>query len=196
MITLGNHYSLDFFIDETNAMDCFNRYEWKPYNPLKESKRYGLSLTSLDGKMEGVPDLDSLYEYNKNNKTNYREMDFNKPTELFYKIDGLSTFLDPISHLLGRSHILKLEQGGFFPPHRDLDPETFRLIVLINKCESPYFNLFLNGDPLKLERHILYFLNTRMEHSVFSYERCIFGVFNIKVCGESLDFLRANLSSK
>ena len=39
--------------------------EWKPYNVRKPNNRWGLSITSLDGGLSGIPDLDSVYEYNK-----------------------------------------------------------------------------------------------------------------------------------
>ena len=47
-------------------------FEYIKYNPRKDINRYGLSITSLDGGLSGRPDLDSLYEYNKENNTNYR----------------------------------------------------------------------------------------------------------------------------
>ena len=39
-----------------------DNFEYVRYNPRKNVPRYGLSITSLDGGVSGVPDLDSLYE--------------------------------------------------------------------------------------------------------------------------------------
>ena len=35
-------------------------FEYVKYNPRKDINRYGLSITSIDGGVTGVPDLDSL----------------------------------------------------------------------------------------------------------------------------------------
>ena len=42
-------------------------FDYVKYNPRKPIARYGLSLTSLDGGLSGIPDLDSLHEYNQEN---------------------------------------------------------------------------------------------------------------------------------
>ena len=39
--------------------------KWVQYNPRKNIPREGLSITSLDGGFSGIPDLDSLKEYNE-----------------------------------------------------------------------------------------------------------------------------------
>ena len=57
-----------------------DNFEYVRYNPRKNVPRYGLSITSLDGGVSGVPDLDSLYEYNKEHGTTYREYSFTVPT--------------------------------------------------------------------------------------------------------------------
>jgi len=60
-----------------NLIKEMERYQddWKPYNVRKPNNRWGLSITSLDGELSGIPDLDSLYEYNKNNGTNITNQD-------------------------------------------------------------------------------------------------------------------------
>ena len=131
MSNLGNWSRLRFKIDleklnlELNAFDK----SWLPYNTLKpDNRREGLSLTSLDGKMTGWPDLESLLEINKKNGTTYNELDFKYFTSVFQEcesIHGLCQHFAP----LGRTHFLRLNSGGHFPPHRDLDPYSFRIIV-------------------------------------------------------------------
>tara|TARA_B100001057_G_C22729505_1_gene903164 strand:+ start:556 stop:834 length:279 start_codon:yes stop_codon:yes gene_type:complete len=37
--------------------------DWKRYNPNKPNNRWGLSITSLDGGLSGIPDLTSLKTY-------------------------------------------------------------------------------------------------------------------------------------
>ena len=37
--------------------------DWKKYNPNKLNNRWGLSITSIDGGLSGIPDLTSLRDY-------------------------------------------------------------------------------------------------------------------------------------
>ena len=53
---------------------------WVPYNPREKIERYGCSITSLDGNDSGIPDLDSVLEYNFENATTYEEKDFRVQT--------------------------------------------------------------------------------------------------------------------
>ena len=56
---------------DTKASDV----KWVQYNPRKPIARWGASITSLDGGTSGIPDLDSLKEYNKEHGTDYTEKD-------------------------------------------------------------------------------------------------------------------------
>lgn len=148
---------------------------WVQYNPRKNIQRWGASLTSLDGGVSGVPDLDSLYEYNKQHGTNYTEKDFKFPTPAYKQY---FSFLDDKFNL-GRSHIIRLGTGGFFPYHRDFDADTFRLVYTIQGCESHNLVWIVNGQVIKLENKRWYYINTKMIHSVFSFFGCEFVVFNV-----------------
>ena len=148
---------------------------WVKYNPRKDVLRWGSSLTSLDGGTSGVPDLDSLYEYNKENGTSYTEKDFSTKTETYKKY---FTFLDE-KFDLGRSHLLKLGVGGFFPYHRDFDPNTLRLIYTISGCESHNLVWIVNNQVISLQNRRWYYINTKMIHSVFSFFGSEFVVFNV-----------------
>ena len=65
----GQLIELDITTDAEAMIAWANEFDWVKYNPRKDINRWGLSITSLDGGITGVPDLDSLYEYNKENKT-------------------------------------------------------------------------------------------------------------------------------
>ena len=58
-------------------------FEYVRYNPRKDINRWGLSITSLDGGLSGLPDLDSVLEYNRDHGTNYNERDFKVPTPVY-----------------------------------------------------------------------------------------------------------------
>ncbi len=148
---------------------------WVQYNPRKNVNRWGVSLTSLDGESSGIPDLDSLYEYNRINNTKYCESDFNKPTPIFAKSFGfLSEHFE-----LGRSHIIRLGVGGFFPYHRDLDQNTFRLIYTFSGCQEASLVWILDNQIIRLNNHRWYYINTKKVHSVFSFFGSEFAVFNV-----------------
>src|SRR6056300_469298 len=114
----GNFIELDVTTDAEKLVAWANDFEWVKYNPRKDVNRWGLSLTSLDGGLSGIPDLDSIYEYNKENNTNYGERDFVVKTPAYY-YNSLQTLIDPIEQHIFRSHIIRLDPGGFFPAHRD-----------------------------------------------------------------------------
>ncbi len=147
---------------------------WHPYNPRKNIERYGCSITSLDGNDIGIPDLDSVLEYNNENQTSYEEKDFNVPTH----------HSAPFRHFLkrfqvGRCHYLKLPPGGFFPWHRDVDTDSFRIIYTIEHC-NPVDFVWLEDDKLiELQDQRWYYINTRKKHCVFSFQTAVFAVFNV-----------------
>lgn len=152
-----------------------SQIQWVQYNPRKTVARLGASLTSLDGKMTGIPDLDSLFEFNRQNGTRYTEKDFKFKTSLY---DQYFKFLDSYFDL-GRSHLIRLGSGGYFPYHRDFDTDTFRLIYTISGCEPHNLVWILNDQVLKLQDRRWYFVNTKMIHSLFSFTGSDFAVFNV-----------------
>lgn len=147
---------------------------WKQYNPRKKINRWGRSLTSLDGHNTGIPDLDSLYEYNKLNGTNYRESDFRTLTDEGKKFEFLTESFD-----LGRSHLIKLDAGGYFPYHRDLGPEVFRLIYCVSGCEPTNLVWIIDDKVVKLQNRRWYYVNTKKVHATFAFNTCVFAVFNV-----------------
>ena len=147
---------------------------WIPYNPRKNIERFGCSITSLDGKDTGIPDLDSVYEYNLENRTSYEEKDFCVATK---HAKPFNNFLNRFQ--VGRCHFIKLPPGGFFPWHRDIDSNTFRIIYTIEHC-NPVDLVWLEDDKIiELQDQRWYYINTRKKHCVFSFQTAIFAVFNV-----------------
>ena len=117
--SLGDIVPLDFVIDISlvkNQLLTF-KDEWKLHHPRKPNNRQGLSITSYDGKLSGVPDLDSLVEYNSLNNTKIRDIDIKTRTPVAEQITALHPILNTFNSL-GRSHFIRLNRGGFFPIHR------------------------------------------------------------------------------
>ena len=195
LFALGNIIPLNIHIDCKVIKEDISHYSahFKPYNPRKNGyNRYGLSLTSLDGGFSGVPDLDSLFEYNKINKTSYGEPSFRKTTPLFQSSSALKAALNPFKGLLGRSHILKLDKGGFFPPHRDLSDTSFRLFIPL--VDSPHYVFILNEQKISFRTGQLYCLNTKLPHSLFSFtDDSLFIILNIDLNRNSIQSIYKHL---
>ena len=173
LLTFGDKIELNLFCNVGNLLKEIKDFQWHQYNPRKEMNRQGLSVTSLDGKLGGI-DLDSLYEYNKINNTNYTELSFRTKTEVYYKSQELQTIIQPLDPWVCRTHLLKLSKGGDFPPHRDWlgksPQESLRIIVVIHQCTPNTFYFIYDGDLLNNIKHgQAYFINTNKEHSLFSF---------------------------
>lgn len=164
------YFQLDLPLPKLKTEDL----PWVMYNPRKKIDRWGSSLTSLDGKTGGIPDLDSLREYNIEHGTNYREKDFNVKTPSYESFRFLDDHFD-----LGRSHIIRLGAGGYFPYHRDSDSETFRIIYTISGCEDHNLVWIQHNSVIRLANQKWYYINTKMVHSVFSFFSSEFAVFNV-----------------
>ena len=192
----GNVIEFDFPLWDTGrAQSILDKHPgWVRYQPHKPNNRWGLSVTSLDGGFSGEPDLYSLRDWNAMNGTTYWEADFKARTNVVEFIPELNPFLDFFGNSLGRVHFLKLNAGGFFPPHRDngaiVDSPTFRILVPINNFGKNQMKWIQEEEVLNLEPGRTYFINTTIPHSLFSFtDDFTMLVLNIVVTNEILDKL-------
>lgn len=168
-----------------NGLSQFSE-NWKPYNLRKPNNRWGLSITSLDGGLSGIPDLDSLYEYNKQNNTEITNHDINTYTDVYHKIPELQKVIEPWKPWLGRCHFLKLNSGGFFPEHYDLNKLDFtyedtRLIAFVNNNNMSTMKFLYEDTVMNVKEGSLYWFNASKRHSVFSMlDNCIMIIFCLK----------------
>lgn len=189
----GDQVKLNIYQNSKTMLERLIQFDdnWTKYNPRKHINRWGLSVTNLDGNLGPGPDLDSLYEYNKENNTNIIESNFIVPTPVY---DVLKLYCDPFKEWLFRSHILKLKPGGFFPSHVDNMGSTidsFRLIVpllVCNPLDGGYF-IYQYDNVLHWNYGSLYFLNTCKRHTIFNAndeDDHIVLIMNIKLTEESV----------
>lgn len=158
------------------VMDELQKYPrdiWPRYNPRKPIERYCLDLTQVPGLTDNVS---SLNEYNIANNKKYRNKDFNQPTEIYDNLPTLKNILEPFRPWLGRTHVIRIDAGGYFPPHYDTvtgnDNEyDIRLVAAINNTQKQNFKWLYDFDDkvLNLELGELYIINTGKPHSVFSF---------------------------
>lgn len=180
------------FVDWTEQNFTYVRY-----NPRKPIERYGLSITSLDGGLSGYPDLDSLPEYNRVNTPQLHETDFNVPTPV-YDYPELKVILDPIKEHICRSHVLKLDPSGYFPPHRDYRRDvfnTFRLLIPLTNMNPPRHNFVMEDKIVHWEEGAMYFVDTAKMHYLFnaSFEPTYMIVINAILNTTTVDYVLSNL---
>ena len=193
----GDFYSLKNYCDIKNIQEQLKLYEndWVLYNPRKDISRYGLSITSLDGGLSGIPDLDSIKEYNIKNNLSLDETNFNLKTELWPVVKEV---LEPYGKNLGRTHFIKMSRGGYFPPHRDQysrELNSFRLFLPVKGCNPPNTYFILDNRILNFDHGRLYFINTCKEHTLFTTgNESLFIVANVILNNESVDLVLNNLS--
>lgn len=174
--------------DHRSAMDELSTYprdSWPRYNPRKPIERYCLDLTQIPGGNENVS---SLNEYNRSTGTRYMNRDFTEPTEVYHGLPTISKILDPFNPWLGRTHVIRIDAGGYFPPHYDsviADDSEYdvRLVAGINNVNNRTFKWLYDTDDrvLDLESGSIYLINTSKPHSVFSFVNdAIFVVANLR----------------
>ena len=100
LLTYGDFIQLKNSCNSKELLEEIKDFEWKQYNPRKNINRYGLSVTSSDGTMNGI-DLDSIAEYNKENNTKYNESSFKTFTEVYHKCDETQKLVEPFNHGYG-----------------------------------------------------------------------------------------------
>jgi len=198
LIRYGDCYQLKNPPDVNhNFLNDIKRFDndWKPYNPRKKIERYGLSITSLDGQLSGIPDIDSIREYNLKHNLELDEPDFKTKTPVY---QYASKWLDPFEGFIGRTHVIKMPPGGCFPPHRDeysIEMVSFRLFIPLINCNYPKMFFILDGKTLYFDHGSVYFINTCKEHTVFTVaDESYFIVANIILSEESVEAVLDNMS--
>lgn len=203
---LGDWIKLKMRVDTSLIMQELASFDshWKKYNPRKDIKRSGLSVTSFDGQLSGIPDLDSLSEYNKENGTSFNNFTCTVATEVFHKSKELQRILHPFKDHLLRTHFIRLDAGGYFPPHRDCFPEDpnsqneqIRLLFLIKNCGSDTFKFLYQDHVMPLNNGECYYFNGNKTHSVFSMkDNCIFLVANLRFDNELYAILTKEMNDQ
>jgi len=147
--------------------------DWKPYNPKKPNNRWGLSVTSIDGELSGIPDLTSLRDYELQTGKKVQNIDLNVPTEVYKQSEELQNILKPYLPWLTRCHFLRMDRGGFFPDHFDIvqagnyAADEIRLVGFVNVDEYN-FKWIYDDKIINKNNGTLWYFNASKRHSVFS----------------------------
>lgn len=193
----GKIVDLDHYMNPGPFLKQTENYKWIQYNPRKNFPRWGQSITSLDGGMSGIPDIDSILEYCIKNKVKLAETDFDKKTPLW---EYAKPALEDYSDYLGRTHVIKMDPGGCFPSHRDehnIEIPNFRLFIPLKNCNPPLNWFVLDKQVLHFDHGKVYFIDTCLEHTVFTTNATsYFIVANIRLCKESVETVLKNMMSR
>ena len=176
LCNMGNivKLKLNFNTDDVlRKLEQFND-NWCPYNVKKDkvNNRWGLPLTSHSGDVTDNYHLNSFGYMQKYHDIEMREENFTTPTEVYNALPEIASMVEHFRPDIGRVHFLRIDQGGFFPPHRDFAgcfPEHFRLLAVFGKCKPENYVHLLDGTTFYPEPGFLYFVNFQLDHSVFSF---------------------------
>jgi hypothetical protein len=192
ILSYGQIFPLRISCDTGKLVNEISRFSFAQYNPNKPIARKGLSVTSLNGDLNGL-DLDSL------SGSIYDESSFRTLTDVYYNSEEVRKLVDPFKNHLGRTHFLKILKGGYFPPHRDefsLEQKSFRIIVPIKAFNPPNHYFIHNDQIINMNEGTAYFVNTNIVHSSFSFSNDnLMLIINVLSSAESYDkLLRSVLS--
>ena len=176
LCNMGDTIKLKWKINEHEVLEQLEQFKdnWCPYNVKKDANnnRWGLPITSHSGDVMDNYHLNSFGYMQKYHDVELKEENFTTPTEVYNKIPELAKLVDAFAPDIGRVHLLRVDQGGFFPPHRDfpgVGPEWMRLLLVFGKCKPENFVHMLDGKPMYPDPGYLYFVNFQKDHSVFSF---------------------------
>lgn len=190
LATLGALASLRLNVCRNTLLGELSKFEshWYDYAPNKPAtKRFALSITSTDGTMAGVGSLEELCPGQKGSS----ELDYNQVTEVYNSSTEIQKVINKFLPNIGRSRLVNIKPGGYFPPHRDIDvrnlPDHFRLFLPLSDF-SGNDAVFIIDDKIRyLETGRLYFIDTTKIHSVFAYENSFCLMISLPLTHESID---------
>jgi hypothetical protein len=197
----GNQIELTLRADAKQILEDIKQFDsdWHQYNVFKPNiKRFGLDIINESGELVPGPAVNSLIEWNKKYGTEWGERDFTKTTPVYDASKELQKLIEPIKDFAVRTHILKLPQGGFFPPHRDncwIDQDTFRLIVPLANPNPRPMRFILEDKTLYWNIGQMYAVNTTLEHCLFNMGNAdsLWLVINTLVTEDAVKFICNNM---
>jgi hypothetical protein len=187
LTNLGDTVKLKLNINEHDVLNQLEKFKnnWTPYNKEKDihdgvrNNRWGLPITSHSGDVMDNYHLNSFGYMQRYHNIEMKESDFTTPTEVYNTVPDLKKLVDVFAPDIGRVHLLRVDQGGFFPPHRDfpgVGPEYFRLLCVFGKSKPEHFVHMLDGKVFYPDPGYVYFINFQKDHSVFSFTNGLYAL--------------------
>ena len=198
--SFGDFIELDLpHWDQETIEAVKNEPDWIYYNQFKPGfNRWAIPLVSPDGSYN--PNyVGSLNDYYRNTGNLVEEKDFKVKTPIVSKYHALQRSIDFWGEDICRSHILKLDKGGFFPPHRDstwvMPVNMFRIAIPLMNFGQYQAKWYLEDKALNFEMGKTYFINTSKIHHLFSFvDNAIIVILSVQVTDSSIKKLIAHHS--
>lgn len=144
--------------------------------------------------------LNSFGHMQRYHDVEMKEENFTTPTEVYNKIPQLASLVDAFAPDIGRVHLLRVDEGGFFPPHRDfpgVGPEYFRLLCTFGKAQPENYAHILDKQLIYPDPEYVHFINFQKEHSVFSYTNGLYSlILTVKLNQRTHDLIIKNSMSE
>lgn len=204
LCNMGDTVKLKFRFDPVMVLNQLYEFRdnWCPYNVKKDkvNNRWGLPLTSHSGDVLDNYHLNSFGYMQKYHDVEMKEENFSTPTQVYHRVPQVSKIVDLFRPDIGRVHFLRIDQGGFFPPHRDfvgISPEYVRLLAVFGKCTAENYVQLIDGKPFYPESGSLYFINFQLDHSVFSFSDGLHSlILTVKLNERTYDIITKNTVSE
>jgi hypothetical protein len=198
---LGNQVKTKWFINPFEVEKQLEQFKenWCPYNVKKDTKnnRWGLPVTSHTGDVMDNYHLNSFGYMQKYHDVEMKEENFTTPTDVYRAIPDIAKLVDIFAPDIGRVHLLRIDQGGFFPPHRDyqgIAPEYLRLLCVFGRCSPENYVQLIDGKPLYPEAGWVYLTNFQLDHSVFSFSDNLYSlILTVKLNERTHHLIMKNL---
>ena len=197
LCNMGKLSKLKLNFNPHETLDRLKQFDnnWCPYNVKKDTvnNRWGLPVTSHSRDVMDNYHLNSFGYMQRYHDIEMKEENFVTPTEVYKQIPEIANLVDMFAPDIGRVHILRVDKGGFFPPHRDFpspDPEYFRLFGVFGKCKPENYTFLLDGQPVYPEAGHMYFCNFQLDHSVFSFSDSVYNlILTVKITQRTYDLI-------
>ena len=204
LCNLGDMVKLKLKVNGHDLVQQLSQFEsnWCPYNQKKDAhnNRWGLPVTSHTGDVMDNYHLNSFGHMQRYHDVEMKEENFTTPTEVYKNIPQLASLVDVFAPDIGRVHLLRVDEGGFFPPHRDfpgVGPEYFRLLCTFGKAQPENYAHILDKQLIYPDPEYVHFINFQKEHSVFSYTNGLYSlILTIKLNQRTHDLIIKNSMSE
>lgn len=200
LINMGNYVKTKWQINPDGVEQQLSQFKdnWCPYNSKKDTvnNRWGLPVTSHTGDVMDNYHLNSFGYMQNYHNVEMKEENFTTPTDVYNAIPDIKKLVDTFAPDIGRVHVLRIDKGGFFPPHRDftgVSPEYFRLLTVFGKCSPENYAQIVDGKLIYPEAGWTYFVNTQLDHSVFSFSDNLYClILTVKLNQRTFDLIMNN----
>ena len=174
------NYSQKWIQEAESNLDQLNKElslfdnDWEPY--LKKAwapnNREGLVLVGLEGSSHSE-NLSIPQSRIKTGNEFLLDQDFNHKTDVYHALTSLHELLEPFDKL-GRTFLVKVNAGGYFPPHKDyplITRKTIRIVAFLSKaCDSDSFEWSQSGQKQDIIPGRAYYVDTMKTHRTHSWE--------------------------